>query len=172
MRLEKRRKRLIMLMRTKVVDNRFALGFGHDHKTPDASLVRKTKRSSGVFVFVRSFMLADSPIWEFLESWETPNCYSNQFAYLPNGPGVYLLVLATIRDGILDHQILYVGMSRNVAKRLKGHEVKRLCERDFRGDFIKVYFKRCPEPFLRLREQKLIERFNPPYNLQHRRRGV
>lgn len=117
-------------------------------------------------------MLADSPIWAFLDSWQTPNSYSNSFAPLPNGPGIYLLVLATWRDGVLNHQILYVGMSRNVANRFKGHEVKKICQKVFKDDYIKVYFKQCPIDDLRTRERKLIKQFNPPYNLQHRERGV
>lgn len=116
-------------------------------------------------------MLKESPIWDFLDSWQTPNCYSSQFAPLPKGSGIYLLVLAFFEDGVLDHRILYVGMSRNIANRFINHEVKKACQRDFPSELIKVYFKRYPSEVLRRRERRLIKQINPPYNLQHRQKG-
>jgi excinuclease UvrABC nuclease subunit len=118
-------------------------------------------------------MLKDSPIWDFLEGWKTPDCYSNAYAPLPHTSGVYLLVLATMKDGLLDHEIVYIGQSRNIAKRLTGHNIKKLCQ-EYYGPkaFIKVYFKHYANGLLRRRERRLIQRFNPPFNLQHRTRGI
>lgn len=119
-------------------------------------------------------MLVDSPIWDFLESWRTPNCYSNKYDSLPKSAGVYLLVAAYHTDqGLLAHDVVYVGMSRNIFNRFKQHEVKKACELHYgRRVHIKVYFKRCSANALRRKERNLIKKFNPPFNLQHRVRGV
>jgi hypothetical protein len=106
------------------------------------------------------------------EGWLTPNSYSNNFASLPKRPGIYVLVRATWYPTI-SHRVLYVGMSTNIAKRLDGHEIKAMCDKeDGKNDYVQVYFKTCPPEALRARERRLIKRFNPPFNLQHRVRGI
>jgi excinuclease UvrABC nuclease subunit len=105
------------------------------------------------------------------EDWLTPNSYGDNYAELPHGAGIYILVRATWRP-VPKFQVLYVGMSTNIAQRLKGHEIKKLCD-DCNGatDYVQTYFRAYPKDVLRRRERRLIKAWNPPYNLQHRERG-
>lgn len=105
------------------------------------------------------------------EDWLTPNSYNDNHAELTTSSAIYLLVRATWSPS-LTHKVLYVGMSTNLAKRFRNHEVKVLCDKkDGKSDYVQVYFKRCPKEALRRRERAFIKAFNPPYNLQHRERG-
>jgi excinuclease UvrABC nuclease subunit len=106
------------------------------------------------------------------ETWLTPNSYSNNFASLPNGAGVYLLVRATWHPAP-SWEVLYVGQSINIAQRLRGHEIKKLCDRQpIPHSYVQIYFKRVAKQHLRTREKQLIKQLNPPFNLQHRKRGI
>jgi hypothetical protein len=145
---------------------------------------RKTLCVKSFVLWCRNFRTIESNAGRFLfggemdqrtfntEGWLTPNSYSNNFASLPKRPGIYVLVRATWYPTI-SHRVLYVGMSTNIAKRLDGHEIKAMCDKeDGKNDYVQVYFKTCPPEALRARERRLIKRFNPPFNLQHRVRGI
>lgn len=67
------------------------------------------------------------------------------------------------------YRVLYVGMSKNIAKRLRAHGVLRTCRDRF--NYVQVYFKEFRGD-LRKAERKLIRFFNPPYNLQCRIKGA
>lgn len=111
------------------------------------------------------------------QGWKTPNSYSNDFAPLPRSSGVYVILRPVqIKNrknpsgvGII-HHVLYIGMSINIAQRISQHTIKRELNR--RGDYVQIWFQRVPKHRLRTRERRLIKRYNPPYNLQHRVRGV
>lgn len=64
---------------------------------------------------------------------------------------------------------MYAGMSKNLHRRIHGHQVKSLLENKY--GYIMLYFKRCDMKSLRSAEKELIKKFNPPYNLQHRTKG-
>jgi excinuclease UvrABC nuclease subunit len=113
------------------------------------------------------------------KDWLTPNSYDNDFAELPNKPGVYLFVTGTLlipyrKEPALS--VLYVGMSRNLKSRCENsHPVwieihakldeQRPATADYR--FAKIYFKLCNSD-LRAVERQLIEQFQPPYNFTRR----
>lgn len=112
-----------------------------------------------------------------LTGWKTPNTYDgDDLGDLPRGPGVYLLIRTSIVQDrsakwgqrIVRH-VLYVGMSNNVSRRITTHEIIKALAR--KRDFVEVWFKRCPAARLRIREKKLIQEFDPPYNIIHRVRG-
>lgn len=104
-------------------------------------------------------------------NWKTPNTYdSDELGSLPQGCGIYLLVRVYFGD--LRREILYVGQSQNVARRLANHPIRRLCDAAKIPDsYVRVYFRPCAKDALRIRERNLIQRLNPPYNIVHRRRG-
>ena len=111
-----------------------------------------------------------------LKGWRTPHSYSNDFAPLPNSACVYVFLRPhsvksknTPSGYAIVHELLYVGMSTNLAQRMAAHDLKRSFDRQ--RDYVQVWFKRCPKDQLRTRERRLIQKLNPPYNLQHRVRG-
>jgi len=115
-------------------------------------------------------MRNDSASADFNPSeWFTERSYSNQtFEILPSGPGVYVLVDINIDTRPFIYNVLYVGMSSNLSQRFKNHAIyKYLCE----IYDVFIYFKPLKDQ-LRDKEKELIWRFNPPFNLQHRRRGI
>ena len=103
------------------------------------------------------------------EGWFTERTYSSKrFAPLPNGPGLYVLLDIDISARPFNYKVLYVGMSRNLSKRFNNHEIYQALNRTLD---VFVYFKPHSEA-LRESERSLIKQFNPPYNLQHRERGL
>lgn len=60
-------------------------------------------------------------------------------------------------------------MSENLAQRFLNHHVKN--HLDQKGEYAQIWFKRCPRALLRTRERKLIKKYDPPYNVIHRRWG-
>lgn len=104
--------------------------------------------------------------------WKTPNTYDGaSFSALPPAPGVYLLLHINIRLGDPDfgkERVLYVGMSKNLAKRLLTHEVLYAVP----GLYIQKWFIEKPLEDLRIFEREMIEHFDPPFNIIGRRRGL
>lgn len=105
-----------------------------------------------------------------LSKWKTPNTCDEDYGALPKGSGIYLFVWVRWIGTEIKHDILYVGQSTNIAQRMIRHDIKELCEQQY--DYVRVYFRRCPQNKLRTRERNLIRRLNPPFNLQHRVRGI
>lgn len=108
--------------------------------------------------------------------WKNPAAWDCDFADLPKGPGIYVIVRPSIvRDRRarmgerIIYKLLYVGMSKNLAQRLQNHPVKRSF--DLANDYVQVWFIRVPPTKLRRKEKALIQEFHPPYNSQHRLRG-
>lgn len=109
-----------------------------------------------------------------LNKWKTPNSMGgDDFGVLPKSSGIYILVHVYQIGRKFHYDVMYVGQSENLERRLISHEIKRLCE-DNKGErrYIRVYFRRCAKHLLRIREKNLIKLLNPPFNLQHRVRGV
>lgn len=112
---------------------------------------------------------SDKPREFNLNGWFTERCYSSErFAPIPKGPGLYALLDFDVSSQPLTWRVLYIGMSKNIRRRLRTHaifaELNKVID-------VFVYFKPLNEN-LRTTERGLIKKFNPPYNIQHRQRGL
>ena len=73
-------------------------------------------------------VLENQPFVEYsFRGWGSDGRYS--YSEPPQGCGVYVIVNSEFRDGKLMYQMMYVGSSRNIAKRYKGHGKKGLVKR-------------------------------------------
>lgn len=107
------------------------------------------------------------------EGWKTPNSYGGDFAVVPETSGVYLFALVDVGVSVSDHAtglVGYVGMSKNLLKRVSAHPTKRKIEK--LGVYIRVYFLTAPADEIRDLERDLIRRFNPAWNLIGKKVGV
>lgn len=99
------------------------------------------------------------------KAWKTPNSYSRNFSRLPDDPGVYAIVDVRVDQASagIEHDVLYIGMSKNIRRRITSpHRV--LSELRKRYGHLAVYFKQVSGA-LRVVEGKLIQAFRPPYNI-------
>lgn len=102
--------------------------------------------------------------------WNTPNSYSKNYSPLLDSPGIYLIVSTNFPLGQLPvWKIQYVGMSQNIKKRMRNHPILNACKNRF--GYVQIYFKTYRTK-LREKEKFLIQVFSPPYNLQHRTKGI
>lgn len=104
-----------------------------------------------------------------LDGWLSPDTYARHFAEIPSSPAVYLLMMAD-RATLTQAIVAYVGMSQNLAQRLSGHPVINEIESDTRSVF--RWFKPTKAKNLRSVEARYIHRFDPPWNVIGRPRGV
>lgn len=110
-------------------------------------------------------------------TWKTEATYGNTFD-VPHGPGIYLIAFRTIillPKRAVRYKILYVGMSRNLETRVPGHEIISEAKKALRlkpklTDIV-VFFRNHSKN-LREIEKHYIKHFNPPFNIQHRKRGL
>lgn len=107
--------------------------------------------------------------------WMTPNTYDCCFSVPTTGPAVYLFLLHGMceEDGFPDFDrafVAYVGMSKRLMNRWAGHPILREIEEP--GRYIQKWFRPTPASDLRSEERLLIQSFNPPWNIQGRKRGV
>lgn len=103
------------------------------------------------------------------DGWFTPNTYGKEFRPIEAAPAVYLFMMTedlTFERGL----IAYVGMSANLKQRLAGHPV--LAEIDKEGRWVTPWFKPTGKRDLSRVERKYIDRFDPPWNIQGRKRGI
>ena len=103
------------------------------------------------------------------DGWKTPNTYCKFFAPIPKGPGVYVLTVVeteTFQRGFA----AYVGMSNNLMLRLQNHNIIPLLERP--GIHVMRWFKKVRPASLRETEASYIHRFDPPWNIAGKVRGV
>lgn len=119
-----------------------------------------------------------SPIWTNSEEqkcmlrddgWVSPDTYDNYFESIIDGPAVYLFRVIDTYD-YLSSFVGYVGMSERLSQRLSGHEVYREIQRP--GVWPQRWFKPTPLAALREVEDGYIKKFDPPWNVQGRVRGV
>lgn len=103
------------------------------------------------------------------DGWLSPNAYANHFAPLGDFPAVYLF-LGYQKDDYQRAFVAYVGMATKVRRRLSGHEILR----EIRGAKLEYthWFKRSPIATLRETERVYIRRFDPPWNVLGRSRGL
>jgi len=109
--------------------------------------------------------------------WFTPNTYTSKiYSCLPKASGIYAIVKATLDlyNRRCEKEVMYVGMSQNIAQRYSGHEIRKMIEEDLGEDplpWLQIYFFRCSDN-LRDVEREIISGINPPYNIAGRTRGV
>ena len=101
--------------------------------------------------------------------WKTPCTYAREFSEAGNFPAVYLFALVDRED----HQralVAYVGMSTCLKRRWDTHNI--LPELEACAHWPMRWFRRMDRAALREAERALIHRFDPPWNIVGRRRGV
>lgn len=107
--------------------------------------------------------------------WKTPDTYDNCYSEPITGPAVYLFLSFTTdpRDGLPDFDralISYVGMSTRLYARWSAHRI--LKEIEGRSRYLQRWFKPTAKEELRGEEYRLIQEYDPPWNIQGRKRGV
>jgi hypothetical protein len=103
------------------------------------------------------------------EGWRTPDCYSKTFDAAGDFSAVYLFMLVD-RMEYKAARPAYVGMSMRLAQRWSGHPI--LTELDDVDAWVQRWFIRVPRSELRTVETANINRFDPPWNVIGRKRGV
>ena len=106
-------------------------------------------------------LLCKSPII-FRSDWNTENTYDTIFKPTPKKSGVYLIVANTFYP--FKREIIYIGSSKNLYIRSKGHEVIK--KHKVKYDHIQFYFKEC-EDYIE-KEIDLIKSVQPKINKQWR----
>ena len=108
------------------------------------------------------------------DGWLTPNTYCNFFDVPGDFPAVYLFSIRKSDEFISPdfdkYLIAYVGMSTRLSERLSGHPVKR--ELRDANYYVMTWFKRIDAEKLRDVESELILKFDPPWNIVGRVRGI
>ena len=102
------------------------------------------------------------------DGWRTPNTYGENYASLPDLPGVYLLVLIEYGETLryVLQTVVYAGSSDNLRQRCKYHPVKYRMLDDYPDGHCVCYFKVCDD--YRVQEKRLIGQLQPRYNKQWR----
>src|SRR5687768_8049392 len=95
------------------------------------------------------------------EVWLTPNTYGGNFKPFPHAPGVYVILHFDLKD--YSSEILYIGCAKNLANRIRSHEVHRFLHQLYR--YLPVYFLECED--YRDVEKYLISKYKPRFNKQH-----
>jgi hypothetical protein len=109
------------------------------------------------------------------DGWKTPNAYCSDYDEPIRGSAVYMFLVhgRDERDQWHDYDVVlvgYVGMSMRLRDRWKAHPV--LAELSATRRYIQKWFRPSRAGELRERELALIQEFDPPWNIQGRRRGL
>ncbi len=103
------------------------------------------------------------------DGWQSPDTYCKFYRSIIEGSAIYLFMIydnKTFNDAL----VAYVGMSADLKQRLSGHEV--LQELNVPDYWTMTWFKPTSLGRLRVTELTYIRRFNPPWNIIGRQRGV
>ena len=103
------------------------------------------------------------------DGWVSPDTYDSYFTPVTFGPAVYLFLL-TDMEIFSSGMVAYVGMSKRLRNRLAAHEILKKIDRP--GYWAMRWFKPTPAADLRDIERKYITKFDPPWNIIGRPRGV
>lgn len=103
------------------------------------------------------------------DGWKSPDTYSNEFAEITNKPAVYLFLLFN-KWSFEKALVSYVGMSTKLRQRMAGHPI--LAETNTPDRYSMRWFKPVSACDLRLVESRYIAKFDPPWNIIGRPRGV
>jgi hypothetical protein len=103
-----------------------------------------------------------------VEGWNTPNSYGTDYLCLPDGPGIYILLV--YENGCFDPSpfVGYVGKSLRLCRRLACHPMLPVIEAEVPKAYIQKWFIGLPKEAIGQAEIDAIKRFNPPYNIQYR----
>lgn len=108
------------------------------------------------------------------DGWLSPDTYCNHFAALDDNPALYLFLLhKPYAEGLLGFEraiVAYVGMSRKVRSRLAAHDAQR--EIQAADGWVMRWFKPTPAQDLRETKSHYVRRFDPPWNIAGKARGV
>jgi hypothetical protein len=109
------------------------------------------------------------------DGWFSPDTYSRQFMEIIDGPAVYLFLAYQndVGSNIPTYgtaMVAYVGMSMRLSRRLDGHQI--LSEVQRAGFWPMRWFKPTLGTELRTTERHLIKKFDPPWNILGRCKGV
>jgi hypothetical protein len=101
--------------------------------------------------------------------WKSPDTYCQYFE--PEGEFSAVYLFAIFEPEQFDRTLIaYVGMSRCLERRWSNHNI--LPELNASNYWPKRWFKRVPARSLRTVERDLIQKFDPPWNIIGRRRGM
>lgn len=103
------------------------------------------------------------------DGWVSPDTYSNFFAPVTRKPAVYLF-LRFESDDYKRALVAYVGMSKDLQQRLNTHNILPLVQAD--GSWVMRWFKPTRAADLRTVEDHYIKKFDPPWNIIGRPRGL
>lgn len=103
------------------------------------------------------------------DGWRTPDTYGREYKAVPASAGVYLFLLYT-DEFFHKAQVGYVGMSVDIRRRWTGHEI--LAQMVDAGRWTQRWFKPISAEDLRRTEASYIVKFNPPWNINGRPRGL
>lgn len=103
------------------------------------------------------------------DGWVTPDTYSLEFAPLIDGPAVYLFLLHEAEE-YRKAVVAYVGMSDRLRRRIASHNILPLLHKP--GYWPMTWFKPAALDSLRETEKAYIRRFDPPWNIVGRVRGM
>ena len=102
------------------------------------------------------------------EGWFSPNTYCNVFREPDDISAVYLFLCVSDYE---DAFVGYVGMSTRLSQRLSGHPILSNIRRN--SDFwVMTWFTPVQKPKLRTTELSYIQRFDPPWNVVGKKRGM
>lgn len=104
------------------------------------------------------------------EGWRTPNTYGG---HEYQEPGEFSAVYLFLAVDVVDTETcepLYVGMSQNIVARWRAHPTLREVQQQFR--YVQKWFLPVEIAELRHVERQQIQRFNPPWNIIGKRRGM
>ena len=106
------------------------------------------------------------------EGWFCPDSYQC-FSPVIDESAVYLFLLYHTED-FTKALFAYVGMSTRLKFRLCRHEILRQIQDQYSWPYywLRRWFKPTKIDDLRAVEQSYIERFNPPWNIQGKHRGI
>lgn len=96
--------------------------------------------------------------------WKTPNTYNNNFAEPPEKPGIYVFVVYVEPND--RGNIVYIGSSVNLSNRYHGHRAKIFLYEQYW--YVRFYFKETEN--FKEEEKRLIQKFQPKFNIQHKGR--
>lgn len=104
------------------------------------------------------------------DGWASPDTYDNYFKPEIDGPAVYLFLLFNREERYSHGLVAYVGMSQNLRSRWETHNILPTL---YVGDYWpQRWFKPVDVSELRSTERSYIERFDPPWNIVGRKRGL
>lgn len=103
------------------------------------------------------------------DGWKTSGSKSEYYERPQSKPGVYvILVLRNDINNLSTYgsdEVLYVGQSTDLAKRMCGHEVFRIAKAILKDDLLWMWFKYSDKP--QREEKRLISLYKPSLNTIH-----